>query len=242
MTQIFSDAGAAVPVTVIEAGPCPVTQIRNRRRGRLQRAAAGLRRGEGRSTRRARNSATRRRRASITRRGRSRISRRVDGRLRGRPGADRRSVRARRQDQGDGHDEGARLPGCGQAPRVPWPAGEPRSPEEAQPGIDRAGHEPVARDQGQEDARTDGRVRSRRCATARGARRCGAEPDLSSAVRYRVRATAWSSSARCRAAESGEAEMYKAPVITAAGESSGDRICPRCCSTVPSTRPRCGRS
>jgi large subunit ribosomal protein L3 len=29
MTQIFSDAGASVPVTVIEAGPCPVTQIRN---------------------------------------------------------------------------------------------------------------------------------------------------------------------------------------------------------------------
>jgi large subunit ribosomal protein L3 len=29
MTQIFSDAGAAVPVTVIEAGPCPVTQIRD---------------------------------------------------------------------------------------------------------------------------------------------------------------------------------------------------------------------
>jgi large subunit ribosomal protein L3 len=29
MTQIFSDEGAAVPVTVIEAGPCPVTQIRN---------------------------------------------------------------------------------------------------------------------------------------------------------------------------------------------------------------------
>jgi large subunit ribosomal protein L3 len=27
MTQIFSEAGAAVPVTVIEAGPCPVTQI-----------------------------------------------------------------------------------------------------------------------------------------------------------------------------------------------------------------------
>jgi large subunit ribosomal protein L3 len=29
MTQIFSDAGAAVPVTVVEAGPCPVVQIRN---------------------------------------------------------------------------------------------------------------------------------------------------------------------------------------------------------------------
>ncbi|MGH7445860.1 MAG: 50S ribosomal protein L3 [Longimicrobiales bacterium] len=29
MTQVFSDTGAAVPVTVIEAGPCPVLQVRN---------------------------------------------------------------------------------------------------------------------------------------------------------------------------------------------------------------------
>ena len=29
MTQIFDEAGAAVPVTLIEAGPCYVTQIRN---------------------------------------------------------------------------------------------------------------------------------------------------------------------------------------------------------------------
>ncbi len=28
MTQVFSDTGAAVPVTVIEAGPCPVLQVR----------------------------------------------------------------------------------------------------------------------------------------------------------------------------------------------------------------------
>lgn len=28
MTQIFDEAGAAVPVTVIEAGPCPVTQVK----------------------------------------------------------------------------------------------------------------------------------------------------------------------------------------------------------------------
>jgi large subunit ribosomal protein L3 len=28
MTQIFGDAGAAVPVTVIEAGPCPVLQVK----------------------------------------------------------------------------------------------------------------------------------------------------------------------------------------------------------------------
>jgi large subunit ribosomal protein L3 len=28
MTQLFDDSGAAVPVTIIEAGPCPVTQLR----------------------------------------------------------------------------------------------------------------------------------------------------------------------------------------------------------------------
>jgi large subunit ribosomal protein L3 len=30
MTQLFADTGAAVPVTVIEAGPCPVTQVKTR--------------------------------------------------------------------------------------------------------------------------------------------------------------------------------------------------------------------
>jgi large subunit ribosomal protein L3 len=28
MTQIFDEAGASIPVTVIEAGPCPVTQVK----------------------------------------------------------------------------------------------------------------------------------------------------------------------------------------------------------------------
>ena len=28
MTQIFDENGAVVPVTVIEAGPCPVVQVR----------------------------------------------------------------------------------------------------------------------------------------------------------------------------------------------------------------------
>ena len=28
MTRIFDDSGTQVPVTVIEAGPCPVTQIK----------------------------------------------------------------------------------------------------------------------------------------------------------------------------------------------------------------------
>jgi large subunit ribosomal protein L3 len=29
MTQIFADSGAAVPVTVVEAGPCPVLQVKH---------------------------------------------------------------------------------------------------------------------------------------------------------------------------------------------------------------------
>ena len=29
MTQIFDEDGAAVPITLIEAGPCYVTQVRN---------------------------------------------------------------------------------------------------------------------------------------------------------------------------------------------------------------------
>ena len=32
MTQVFSSAGEAIPVTVIEVGPCVVTQIRNKER------------------------------------------------------------------------------------------------------------------------------------------------------------------------------------------------------------------
>ena len=32
MTQIFDEDGAAVPVTLIEAGPCYVTQVRNSKR------------------------------------------------------------------------------------------------------------------------------------------------------------------------------------------------------------------
>ncbi|HSJ14652.1 MAG TPA: 50S ribosomal protein L3 [Longimicrobiales bacterium] len=32
MTQIFSDAGAVIPVTVVEAGPCPVVQIKTAER------------------------------------------------------------------------------------------------------------------------------------------------------------------------------------------------------------------
>ena len=44
MTRVFAEDGTAVPVTVIEAGPCRVVQVRERRRAaRLRRAAGAAR-------------------------------------------------------------------------------------------------------------------------------------------------------------------------------------------------------
>ena len=40
MTQIFDEAGVALPVTLIEAGPCFVTQVRTPGKGRLRRRSS----------------------------------------------------------------------------------------------------------------------------------------------------------------------------------------------------------
>lgn len=42
MTQIFSESGAAVPVTVLEAGPCVVLQVKTRERDGYEAAQLGL--------------------------------------------------------------------------------------------------------------------------------------------------------------------------------------------------------
>ena len=42
MTQIFDEEGAAIPITLIEAGPCYVTQIRDTKKGRIQCNPAGI--------------------------------------------------------------------------------------------------------------------------------------------------------------------------------------------------------
>ena len=49
MTQIFDDQGTVVPVTVIQAGPCYVTQIRNRERDGYVSVQLGF--GESKPTR-----------------------------------------------------------------------------------------------------------------------------------------------------------------------------------------------
>jgi large subunit ribosomal protein L3 len=42
MTQIFEDSGAVVPVTVVEAGPCPVVQVRTPEKNGYQAVQLGF--------------------------------------------------------------------------------------------------------------------------------------------------------------------------------------------------------
>lgn len=52
MTQIFEDSGAVVPVTVVEAGPCPVVQVRTSEKNGYQAVQIGFgRQKENRVTR-----------------------------------------------------------------------------------------------------------------------------------------------------------------------------------------------
>jgi large subunit ribosomal protein L3 len=52
MTRIFDDSGAQVPVTVIEAGPCPITQIKTKDRDGYEALQLGFGAKKARRTRR----------------------------------------------------------------------------------------------------------------------------------------------------------------------------------------------
>ena len=42
MTQVFEDTGKVIPVTVIEAGPCPIVQIKTQERDGYQAVQLGF--------------------------------------------------------------------------------------------------------------------------------------------------------------------------------------------------------
>ena len=42
MTQIFEESGVVVPVTVVQAGPCPVVQVRTREKEGYQAVQLGF--------------------------------------------------------------------------------------------------------------------------------------------------------------------------------------------------------
>ena len=58
MTQVFTEDGTRVPVTVIEAAPNTVTAVRDPRPRRLRRRPARRDRGRGAQAHQARSSAT----------------------------------------------------------------------------------------------------------------------------------------------------------------------------------------
>ena len=106
MTRVFTEEGAAVPVTIVQAGPCQVVQVRDqavqlgfgtRRKQRATRGRAGPR-----QERRARGRAP------------CGAELRTGGRRAG-PGrrSDGGDLRAGRAGQGDRHFQGTRLPGHG---------------------------------------------------------------------------------------------------------------------------------
>ena len=207
MTRVFAEDGTRVPVTVIEAGPCRVVQVRDERR------AARLRRQQRRARRPRPSWATPRRPASTPRRACC-ASFGVSGEAPA-PGDDGhgRHLRRRRAGQGDRHDQGPRLPGRGAPLRLRRRSRDARQHAAPQAGLDRARHRSVARHQGQADARPHGR---------RAAHRAGPH----AWCRSTPSATCCSCAAPCPgpmngmspcASREGGAAMIEAPHFSAAG-------------------------
>ena len=155
MTQVFDpESGQVTAVTVIEAGPCPVVQIKtNETDGyeAVQIAFDAGRRAEDLEGR-ARPSREGGRRAAPP-------SRRVPRpeRAPGRRGRHGRGVHARREGQGRRDLDRQGLPGHDQAPQLPPRPGLARLAQRPQARLDRRVGDPVARLQGPEDGRPDGR-------------------------------------------------------------------------------------
>ena len=164
MTQIFDDTGRQRARDRDRGGALPGGAGEDASDGRLHGRAARLRQREGREARiEGREQATLRRQGRSTRAARRcaefALSTTMPSAYRGR--SDRLTVDGSSQPgehgQGDGHDKGPRLPGRREAPRLRRRAGSHGDTKHRTPGSIGAGHQPVARDQGQAHARPHGR-------------------------------------------------------------------------------------
>ncbi len=148
MTQVYADDGRALPVTVIEAGPCVVVQRKSKDRDGYSAVQLGL----------------------VEQRKAKRITKPMKGHfdkaelppcrvLRELPVAEDAEVkvgdkvsvdalRARGHDQRGGHQQGQGLPGRHQAPQLRRRQEEPRLDVPPGPWLDRAVGLPLARPQG----------------------------------------------------------------------------------------------
>ena len=215
MTQVFDpETGVVTPVTVIEAGPCPVVEVKTPDVARLRGRAARVRRGRGAEALegRARPPEEERRRAAPAPR---RVPRAVGGRRR--RGRDRRGVRARRHGEGQRHQHRQGLPGHDQAPQLRARPRLARLAQRPQAGIDRRVRDAVARLQGHQDGRPHGRQAPHAGRARRPLGRRRAQPAARQGRRPRPEERA----ARDQGGQ-GAWPRPKAPLLDASGKKSKD--------------------
>jgi ribosomal protein L3 len=155
MTRIFNEEGVAVPVTVVEAGPCPVVQVKTEETmgtGPFSWDSAPGRR----STPPRRRWATRRRPISRQPPPSPGVLSGGGSGVRAGPERYRGDVRGGGFGEGHGHLQGPWLPGWDEAAWVCGPPGIPRASQGSDSRIHRARHRPLQGHQGKEAPGPDG--------------------------------------------------------------------------------------
>ena len=174
MAQIFREDGLAVPVTVVRAGPCTITQIRTMDKDGYEAAQLGF----GEANRLNRPERGHLRRAGVFSRHLKEFAVDDNRTPAGRPAAYRRDVPAGATSRRGGHLQGQGLPGCHEAPRFPWWPPDPWPiGQGASPRLHRRRNNPWQGVQGQEDGRPHGQCACHGQELRNRGRRPSAEPD-----------------------------------------------------------------
>ena len=186
MTQIFDEEGHTVPVTVVEAGPCYVTQVKTVASDGYDAIQLGFEAAQPRKLKQPQRGHLKD--LPFLRHLREWRVRDAGG-VRSRPKAGREHICAGRAGECDGHLEGERVSGRGQAPRFSRGAADTRTvgpPAGAR--LDWLWHDPQPRAEGASDGRTDGWRPRDGAQPLGGPRRPGAQPAAATRRRSRVRA------------------------------------------------------
>ena len=183
MTQVFDEGNRIVPVTVIEAGPCRVVQIKTPERDGY--AAVQLAFGETKAQRLSKPELGHLKAANADPTKYLAELRRRPLRLRARPDPEGRRVRGGRAGRRDRHQQGPRFRRRDEAPQLLGPGRVARQPQEAPgAGLDRCLRDAGARVQGHEDGRASSATCARRRSTCRSSRATPSATCCSSAAPF----------------------------------------------------------
>ena len=156
MTRIFDDEGAAVSVTVVEAGPCPVLQLKSAETDGYTAVQLGFGAQKDKRANKAEKGHAAKAGVEVTPRVVREFELSEGDEYELGASDHRRSLRGRRQRESDRNHEGEGIPGCGEALWLCGPSGFTRASDVANPGVDRARYRSVPGDQGQETSGPDG--------------------------------------------------------------------------------------